>query len=136
MATRLATATQNAACDAMVDLVDGGAAAGTIKIYTGSQPASANDAPTGTLLATFTLNDPAFGAAAAGVADLDVSPALTTTGAADGTAGWFRCESSTPATIFDGACGTSGQQLNLNTLTISIGVNVEITSGTYTMPAA
>lgn len=135
MATRLPTAARNAACDAVADLVDAGVGAGTIDVRVGSQPASANDAPTGTLLATFTLNDPAFGAAAAGVATLDVTPALTTNGLDDGVAGWFRMKDSAGATVLDGAVATSGAQLNLNTTTISTGVGVEITSGTIAMPA-
>lgn len=134
MATRISTTARNAACDAIVDLTDGGPAAGTIKVYTGSQPATANDAETGTLLATFTLADPAFGNAATGVASLTSVP-RTTTGLAAGTAGWFRLEDSTGANILDGSVGTSGADLILNTTTISVGVSVEITSGTVTMPA-
>jgi len=42
---------------------------------------------------------------------------------------------STGATVLDGAVGTAGQQLNLNTTTISVGLTVEITSGTLTQPA-
>lgn len=136
VATRLSTAARNAAANAIVALVDAGPAAGTLQIRTGAQPASANDAPTGTLLATFTLADPAFGAAVLGVATLDATPTLSTVGVADGTAGWFRIADSTGATVGDGAVGTVGQQLNLNTTTISTGLTVEITAGTATMPAS
>lgn len=136
MATRLATATRNAACDAVVDLLDGGPAAGTIKIYTGSQPATANDAVTGTLLATITLADPAFGASASGVATLAGTP-LSATGVAAGTAGWARLADSTGATVMDGSVTATGGggQIELATTTISVGVTVQITSGTVTMPA-
>ena len=132
MATRLPTNVQNAACDAVVDLVDAGPSFGTIDIRSGGQPASANNAATGTLLATFTLPDPAFGAAAAGVATLDNSPVISTTGLAAGTAGWFRMMDSTGATVLDGLVGA---ELTLNTTTISIGVTIEVVSGTVTMPA-
>lgn len=135
MATRLSTAARNAAANAIALLPDAGPAAGTIQIRTGAQPASANDPATGTLLATFTLADPAFGAAVAGVATLDATPPLATTGVADGTAGWFRMLDSTGVTVLDGTVGTVGQQLNLNTTTISIGAAVEISSGSITMPA-
>lgn len=136
MALRLATAAQNAMADALDEAVNAGAGVGTIKIYTGSQPASANDVVGGaTLLATFNLLDPAFSAASSGTCTLNGTP-LSTTGAAAGTAGWFRCETSTPGTVFDGSVGTSGQQLNLNTTTISVGVSVQITSGSITMPAS
>jgi hypothetical protein len=135
MTTRLATATRNAACDAVVDLLDGGPAAGTIKIYTGTQPATANDAVAGTLLATITLSDPAFGAAATGVATLSGTP-LSATGVAAGTAGWARLADSTGATVMDGSVTATGGggQIELATTTISVGVTVQITSGTVTMP--
>jgi hypothetical protein len=135
MAVRLPTATRNQMCDAAVDLIDVGTN-GTLKIYTGTQPATADTAASGTLLATFALPDPAFGASSSGTATLLGVP-LSTTGAAAGTAGWFRVEASAPTTIFDGAVGAtgSGAELELNTTTISVGVNVSITSGTFTMPA-
>lgn len=136
MALRLSTATVNAKCDAAVDRLDGGPAAGTVKVYSGSQPASANDAATGTLLATFTLADPAFSAASSGVATLLGTP-RTTTGASAGTAGWFRAADSTGATVFDGSITVTGGggQLTLNTTTVSVGVAVELTGGSYTQPA-
>lgn len=136
MALRITTAARNAAADAVVDLLDAGAGPATIEIRSGSQPASANDAATGTLLATFTLADPAFGAAASGAATLAGVP-RTTTGAAAGTAGWFRAKDSSGNTVVDGAVTATGGggELQLNTTTISVGVNVEITSGTITMPA-
>ncbi|MFF8831372.1 hypothetical protein [Streptomyces sp. NPDC015131] len=135
MALRLATAVRNAMADAVTTRVDAGAGAGTIKIYTGSQPATANDAETGTLLATFTLSDPSYGAASSGVITLAGTP-KTVAAAATGTAGWFRVEDSTGANVYDGAVGTSGAELNLNTTALNSGVNVTITSGTFTMPAS
>lgn len=136
MATRLAPAARNAACDGVVDLLDGGPGAGTIKIYTGTQPAAASDAATGSLLATVTLADPAFGAAASGVATMAGTP-LSGTGVAAGTAGWARLADSTGATVMDGSVTATGGggQIELATTTISVGVTVSITSGTVTMPA-
>jgi hypothetical protein len=136
MATRISAAAASAAADAVVDLLDAGSGAGTIEIRTGAQPATVATAETGTLLATFTLADPAFGAAARGVATLDADPDLEVNGVADGTAGWFRAKDSNGVAIFDGACGTSGAQLNLSSLSIATGVPVRITSGTYTQPLA
>lgn len=135
MATRLPTASRNAAASAIAVLTDAGVGAGTIDIRTGAQPANANDAATGTLLATFTLADPAFTGPVAGVMTLDATPVLSTTGVASGTAGWFRMFDSTGATVLDGAVSTVGAELNLNTTSISIGLTVEITSGNITMPA-
>ncbi|MGW6790042.1 hypothetical protein [Streptomyces chartreusis] len=137
---QLATATVNAMADAVDALINGGSAAGTIKVYSGSQPANANASITGTLLATFTLDNPAFGAASGGVITLGAVP-LTTTGAAAGTATHFRCASGGTGgvgTVWDGQVTATGGggELQLNTTTISVGVSVEITSGTFTMPAS
>jgi hypothetical protein len=137
VATRLSTTARNAMADAVADLMDAGSGAGTIDVRTGTQPASAQDAASGTLLATFTAADPAFGAASTGVCTLDATPVLETTGLAAGTAGWFRAKDSTGATVFDGAVTATGGggQLELSTTTVSIGLTVQITSGTLTAPA-
>lgn len=134
MTLRLAALSRSAAADAVVDRLDGGAGPGTIDVRTGPQPTTPADSATGTLLLTFTLNDPAFAAASAGVTALDVDPALTATGLAAGDAGWFRAKDSDGNVVYDGACGTSGQQLNLSTITVSVGLSVTITSGSYTQP--
>lgn len=136
MATRISTASRNAAADAIVDLLDAGAAAGTVELRSGAQPASANDADAGTLLATFTLDDPAFGAAATGVATAAAIAAVT--GVAAGDAGHFRAKDSNGNVILDGSVTATGGggDMELNTITISIGVDVEVTAWTVTMPAA
>lgn len=135
MTIRLATTARNASTDGVVDLLDAGAGAGTLKIYTGSQPASAQDAATGTLLATVTLADPAFGASATGVAT-GTDPA-SVTAVATGTAGWFRAADSNGATVFDGSVTATGGggDMQLSTVSITSGGSVDITSMTYTTPA-
>lgn len=135
MATRIPTGRRNAACDSVVDALDAGAGAGTVDIRTGSQPASANDAATGTLLATLTLADPAFGAASSGVAT--AATIAATTGLAAGDAGWFRAKDSSGNAVLDGSVTATGGggDMELNTVTISVGVDVEITAWTVTMPA-
>ena len=135
MPTRIPTDTRNAMAAAAAGRADGGAAPGKIRVYTGAQPASANDAASGTLLVTFTLNDPAYAAPATGVCTLDVDPEITADPVASGTAGWFRLLDSDDNTVVDGACGTSGAQLNLTTTTLEVGVDVTIVSGTMTQPA-
>jgi len=124
--------------DAAVDMIDGGDAAGTLKVYTGTQPTNPDTAESGTLLATFTLDATAFGSASTGVCTLASTP-LTTSGVADGTAGWFRVEtggSGGVGAVFDGTVSATGDggTIELNTTTISDGVTVELTSGTFTMP--
>lgn len=143
MTLRISTVARNVACDGIVDLVDGGSGSGAIRVYSAPQPATPGTSPTGTLLAEFTLSDPAFGASSNGAATLDLTPALTDVGLAAGTAAWFRALDSTEAAgtglgIFDGVVTTTGGggDLTLNTTTISVGVDVEITLGTVTMPAS
>lgn len=135
MTIGLATATRNAAADAVVDLFDAGAGAGTIQIRSGTRPTTANDTATGTLLATVTLIDPAFGSASSGVAAL-TNPAAVTAAAA-GTATWFRGLDSNSATVMDGSVSATGGggDLELNTTTISVGLTVDVTGGSLTMPA-
>jgi hypothetical protein len=141
MALTISTAARNAACDAVVDLVDGGSGAGVIRIYTGTKPATPATSPTGTLLAEFTLSDPAFGAASSGAATLDVTPALVDSSAnATGTAGYFRILDSDEAAgtglgVVDGTVTATGGggDLTLNTVSVTSGAEVEITSGTVAM---
>ena len=132
---RLANAPQQAAMDAVVDLIDAGAGAGTINIYDGTQPADANTAvSTQTLLATLTFSDPAFGATStAGVA---TASAITEDSSANatGTASWARILDSNSAVIFDCDVGTTGTTIILNSVSITIGGTVSITSFTMTHP--
>lgn len=135
MGFRLATALRNALANAVTTLTDAGSGAGKILIYTGAQPTNPNTAASGTLLATFTLADPSFGAASAGTITLQGTP-LSTTGVAAGTAGWFRMLDSADNAVADGTVSATGGggQIELNTTTVSIGLALQITSGTITMP--
>jgi|SRR5688500_14281529 len=136
MGFRLSAAARNAACNAVVDLLDGGTTP-VIQVYTGSQPTNPDTAVGGaTLLVTFNLDGTAaFGSASSGTATLTGLP-ISATAVATGTAGWFRMLTQSGGTaVLDGVCGTSGQQLNLSTTSITSGVTVEITGGTgVTMP--
>lgn len=132
MAVRLSASLANTLADA-VDTALGNA--GTIKIYTGTQPVTADTAESGTLLATFTLGSPGFGSASSGTITLLDVP-ITVAAVATGTAGWFRMETSAGSNILDGSVGTSGNQINLNTTAVTSGVNVTITSGTITFPTS
>lgn len=110
MTVRVSTAAAKAAVDALTALVDGGSGPGTIQVRTGSQPATVATAATGTLLATLTCSDPAFGAAT------NASPAVATANAissdssadASGTAGWFRIYDSSGTAVLDGSCSATG----------------------------
>jgi len=99
---QVAAASVNAMIDALKVLCNGG----TLKFYSGAQPATADTAVPGgaVLLATCTFGSPAFGASTAGVATAN---AITADSDADatGTAAWFRVLTSGAAPVFDGTVG-------------------------------
>jgi hypothetical protein len=137
MTVRINDAARTARVAATAALVDGGAGAGHLRVYSGSQPAGPGSAPTGTLLLDFTLNDPAFAAGAAGVQSLDVSPALEEEGLAAGTAGWARLLTSTEAAGSGlGVIDCAIADLTISTTTISVGLPVSITSLALSDPAS
>lgn len=141
MPVRVNDAARDAAVAAVIAALDASATPARARVYTGTQPATPADAPTGTLLAEFTLSDPSFGTPSGGSAALDVTPALTDDGLAAGTAGWCRLLTGDEAAsdgqgVIDGTVGTSGAMLNLNSTTISVGVAVNITSGSISLPAS
>lgn len=128
----LSTAAANAACDAVVDLIDAGTPPGLLKVYGGSVPANANAALGGaTLLATLTFSNPAFGAAAAGVA---TASAITSDTSADATATatFARITNAAGTVIIQMEVGTSGSDLNLSSTAITAGGTVAVSSLTYT----
>ena len=135
MATRIPADVRNAACNAVVDLLDAGVGAGYVEIRSGTQPATAGTAASGTLLATVTLAATAFGAASSGVAT--AAAIATVTGAATGTAGWFRAYDGGGTTVIDGAAGVSGSgaEMILSSTAITTGGDVTIDSWTVTMPS-
>ncbi|MFD8117080.1 hypothetical protein [Streptomyces microflavus] len=134
MALRISTALRNALANAVDDAVNAGGSPGRIEIRTGSQPATPDTAATGTVLATIILDATAFGGSSSGTITLNGVP-KTVAASATGTAGWFRIYANGTATaVVDGAVGTSGAELNLNTTALNNGVNVTVTSGTIVMP--
>jgi len=108
---------------------------GFIKIYTGSQPAL-NGAVTGTLLATLTFSATAFPASVASAGTVTATANAITSGTAGntGTAGYFALvKSDTTTVVATGSVGTSGADLNLNTLSITSGNTVSCSSFLITM---
>lgn len=135
MAISISAALASTMADAVTAAVDGGPSDGTLKVYTGSKPATVATSPTGTLLATFTLEDPSVAAASAGVATWDFTPAISAVVANTGTAGWFRVADSTGTAVFDGTVGTSGADLNFASVSWVSGGTVELTAtSTHTVP--
>ncbi len=133
MTLQISTNARNGACDAIVDLVDAGAGAGSLQIRTGSPPANPAAADTGTLLATLPMSDPAFGSAATGVATAN---AITSDTAVDnsGTAGHFRIKDSNGNVVMQGTVGTSSADLIFDSVTFVAGGTAAISAFTVTVP--
>lgn len=104
---------------------------GTLKVYTGNQPLDPTSVPSGTLLASITLPDPAFVEATNGecIKTGDWSGAATDTGVA----GWFRLTSSDGLNSIDGSVSTSlgTGDIIASTINFAIGDPVEVTSATF-----
>jgi hypothetical protein len=103
----------------------------TLKIYTGTQPATAGTAATGTLLVDIVLAG--FNPSATGVATLVTSPPVQGIAVATGTAGWARLTDLT--NNIDGSVGTSATDFIINTVSIVNGGTVTLTNCTITQPA-
>jgi hypothetical protein len=130
---KLSNTAANAAADAVARLLDNG----YLRIYGGSQPTDANTAlGAQVLLAELRFNATSAPAASAGVLTFN---AFTADSSADatGTAAWFRALKSDGSTVvFDGSVGTSGANLNLNSVAIQSGAAVSVSAFTYTQSEA
>jgi hypothetical protein len=130
MALSLTAARKNAA----LDTLGAAASGGSLRVYAGSVPANADAALGGaTLLASLALGAPAFASASGGVLTAN---AITEDSAADatGTASFFRILASDGTTVLlQGTVGTSGADLNLNTVALTTGVAVQVSSFTVSL---
>lgn len=129
---------------------------GFLIIYSGSQPASANDAATGTRLATIANADGATGLTfdaivTAGTLPKAAAEVWSGTAIANGTAGWFRFQAldtnkaTTESNADSGGAGTanvdgsiavSGGDLTMSNVTVSTGALQTVTAFNFVMPAS
>lgn len=123
------TALRNTQLDAIKTAIDAGGAAGKLRVYDGTRPATGGTATN--LLAEMTFSFPSASAAASGVLTFS---AITADSSADatGTATWCRIVTSAAAFVADGSVSTSGADYNLNTTSITLGVQVSCTSAALT----
>lgn len=123
MALTLVAAAKNAALDAITALINVGGA-GTLEVHTAAYAAK---------LATLTFNATSFGAASSGTATAN---AITADSSADatGTAAVFRIKSGAGTSLIDGTVGTSGADINFNTVSWTTGDNISISSLTLSVP--
>lgn len=129
MTVVLTTNARNAACDAIVDLVDAGAGAGTLELKSAASTTSGTNE-----VATLTFSDPAFGAAAAGVAT--ASAITDDSSATGGTANDATFFDSNNNAVLQCDVAASGSDINLSSISIGAGDTVSITSLTVTVPAS
>jgi hypothetical protein len=128
---------------------------GFIKIFTGTQPASADSAESGTELVKITDNggshDVSTGAnglqfednAADGILAKKSDQVWKGSPSNTGNAGWFRfyaqegtAGASTTAVRFDGSCGLAGAELNCASVAIEVGTDFVITNFQIIQPAS
>jgi len=129
MALSLSTTLRNSRLDAITTAIGGSA---LLRIYSGTAPANVGTALSGnTQLAELTCNATFAPAASAGVLTLN---SITQDSSADatGTATFFRILTSGGTAIVQGTVGTSGADLNLNSVSLSSGAAVSVTSFTIT----
>jgi hypothetical protein len=126
--TQLANATVNAQANALATLLNNG----YLRIYDGTQPATADTAvSTQTLLAELRFNATAAPSASNGLLTFN---ALTSDSSANagGTATWARCLASDGTTVvMDLSVGTSAANLIMAATTISAGQTVSCSSFTH-----
>jgi hypothetical protein len=120
MAITHGTTTRGTLAQAVLDAVNGGSAAGKLKILT------SGDA----VLCTITLQDPAHTRSGA-VLTLAGVP-LSGTASGTGTAAKFTVTDSNDNIIYQGSVGTGGSDLTIDNTSIASGQTVQVTSHTYT----
>src|SRR5215831_16265874 len=117
----ISDAAAKAATDAVCALCNGG----TIQVRSGTQPANANAAATGTLLVTLGFSATAFAPAGATGGQATANAITAGTVATTGTAAWFRALKSDGTTaVFDGSVGTSAADLILSSVALTAGGQV------------
>lgn len=124
MAVTYSTAAKTARMQAVIDQIDAGAGPGILQIGTTGMAS---------VLATFTLADPC-GTASGGVLTFDFDPDISDTSADNtGTAAEARIRDSNSVDIITGlTVSTSGADINLDSVSITAGQTVTLTTGTIT----
>lgn len=110
-------------------LIDGGSAAGMIRIYNNPRPATGAAITSQTLLAEIDFNDPSFQDPVSGSMAMNLP--ISTTGLAVGTATWGRIVDSDSNFIIDIDVGDllSSAELKLSTVAITIGGTINVVNG-------
>jgi hypothetical protein len=138
---KISTAARNAACNAIVDLIDAGTGAGRCEVRVGSPPTNVADESSGLLLGTLTFSETAFGNAGAVNPGEAVAAAITSDTNADnsGDAGYFRVyagEAADTAALFQGTAGEAADTTNMtfDNKAVVAGGTIAISAFTVTVP--
>lgn len=142
MALKFSTALANSVLD---NWLNGGAGqsffnSAILEIRSGTRPTTPDDAPVGTVLASITIPADSH-AAASSKACTKLGTWQDASADATGTASWFRVKLSGDAGTtnttdkrVDGDVGTSGSDLNLDTVNITSGQPVTVNTFTLSLP--
>lgn len=143
MTIRLSEGLRNKILDS--GLADAFDTTGRINIYTGSQPATAATAASGTLLGTLTLASDSVTAGASSGTMTFATITSDTSADATGTAGWgriYRTADTAPGSTGDSddrrldfAISTSGSDVNFDSTSFVAGGTIAISSLTVTLPS-
>lgn len=123
----LSTAGRNAACDAVVDLIDAGStdASGDLLLRDST-----------TTVATIALDNPAYGAASTGVATAAGFP-KNATASASGELDNYQIRDRDNTVVISGTVAEgSGGDINFDNIDINNGQTVTVSSLTHTQPAS
>lgn len=132
--TRISTAAGGAGANAIKELIDAGAGAGRINVYTGALPATPETAITSqVLLGTLTCSDP-VGTVTSKTLTFST---ITQDSAADatGTIAWCRVTDSEGTAVIDGDASATGGggMFQFNTVAVVAGGPIAMTSGSITV---
>jgi hypothetical protein len=125
MALTLETTLRNAIADAIDAEINTGAGTATLQFETSGDVE----------VATINLQNPAFGAAAAGVITLQGTP-LQDSSATGGTVAQFSIYDRDSTKQLEGTVATSGADINISSTAVGATDTVELTSLTLTVPAS
>lgn len=131
MATKLDSDVVNDLIAALATTFD----SGKLELRSGSPPADADQAATGTVVATLNLPADAFGSAAGGV----ISKAGTwedTSADASATIGWYRLANGADTRRIDGTVTNTsgGGDMEVDNVVVNAGQQITITAYSLTMP--
>lgn len=131
MSINLSTIAQNAAGNAIVELIDDGTdlPSGYVEIWAGDKPATPQATATGTLLASCQFSNPAFASFNNGKS-ISNPISQDTAIANSGTARWFRVYNRDSKVVFDGDIGVtgSGKEIEFDTINFVKGGTITIAS--------